>query len=92
MNIAAHMVRAGCAYGTWPAVAKGGTIVRTYAEVSDRVSRLAAGLSRRSDRIQVNPSQVSTPSCIRRNSNSSSTTAAPKLVSQHRTSWKRLLH
>ncbi len=44
MNIAAHMVRAGLAFGDRPAVAKGAKVVRPYAQVAERVSRLAASL------------------------------------------------
>ena len=44
MNIANHLVRAGAARGKRPAVAIGGTILQTYAQLADRAARIAAAL------------------------------------------------
>ena len=46
MNIAIHMKRSGSAFAEYPAVAKGTTILRTYNEVAERVSRLAFALTK----------------------------------------------
>ena len=45
MNIAIHMKRAGSAFSEYPAIAKGATVLRTYNEVAERVSRLAFALA-----------------------------------------------
>ena len=44
MNIAIHLTRAGRAFGSLPAIAEGERIVRSYAELADRVGRLASAL------------------------------------------------
>ncbi|MEX2616708.1 MAG: AMP-binding protein [Alphaproteobacteria bacterium] len=44
MNIANHLVRAGAARGERPAVATGGTVLLTYAQLADRAARLAGAL------------------------------------------------
>ena len=45
MNIAIHMKRSGSAFPEYPAIAKGSTVLRTYSEVAERVSRLAFALT-----------------------------------------------
>ena len=45
MNIAIHMKRSGSAFSEYPAIAKGATVLRTYKEVAERVSRLAFALT-----------------------------------------------
>ena len=45
MNIAIHMKRAGSAFPGYPAIAKGSTVLRTYDEVAERVTRLASALT-----------------------------------------------
>jgi long-chain acyl-CoA synthetase len=47
MNLAEHMIRAGDAYGAYPATASGTTILHRYDAVSDRVARLAGSLRNR---------------------------------------------
>lgn len=47
MNLANHMIRAGNAYGAYPATALGTTVLHSYAEVADRVARLASALVNR---------------------------------------------
>ncbi len=47
MNIAHHMARAGHAHGELPAVARGETVLLSYASLAQRVERLAGGLARR---------------------------------------------
>lgn len=44
MNIANHLVRAGAARGERPAVAVGGTVLLTYAQLADRAARIAGSL------------------------------------------------
>ncbi len=44
MNIASHMVRAGCAFRDHPAIAKGSAIVCNYGELASRVTRIARAL------------------------------------------------
>ena len=44
MNIASQLVRSGLAQGARPAVARGTTVLTTYAELSDRAARLARAL------------------------------------------------
>ena len=44
MNLANQMIRAGEAYAAYPATAQGTTILHSYAEVANRVSRIAAAL------------------------------------------------
>jgi long-chain acyl-CoA synthetase len=44
MNIANHLVRAGASRGERPAVARGGTVLLTYAMLADRSARIAGAL------------------------------------------------
>jgi long-chain acyl-CoA synthetase len=44
MNIASQLIRSGLAQGDRPAVARGTNVLTTYAELSDRVARLARAL------------------------------------------------
>ena len=45
MNIAIYMKRSGSVFSKYPAIAKGTTVLRTYNEVAERVSRLAFALT-----------------------------------------------
>jgi long-chain acyl-CoA synthetase len=45
MNLAIFMQRSGSAFSEYPAIAKGSTVLRTYHEVAERVSRLAFALT-----------------------------------------------
>ena len=47
MNIANHLVRAGMARGERPAVARGGTVLLSYAQLADRAARIAGALRNR---------------------------------------------
>lgn len=47
LNIASHLARAGRAFADRPAIAVGGTVVRSYGGLAQRVSRLACALRQR---------------------------------------------
>jgi long-chain acyl-CoA synthetase len=47
MNLALWLNRAGLSHGVRPALAQGARTVRTYAELAERVARLAGGLRTR---------------------------------------------